>query len=142
MEDRSINISITAGAVFKIVGILAGAGVIFMLRHIVLDIVAAIVIASAIEPGVTALVRRKIPRILAVILIYLILFSVFFGLFYFFLPSVLEDLALFLATLPAYLESFTRAGAFDAYASILGVPAPSAISANDIMTNIRGVFDI
>ncbi len=142
MEDRSINISITAGTVFKIVLILVGAWFIFTLRHIVLDIVAAIVIASAIEPGVTALVRRKIPRILAVIIIYLALFSLFFGLFYFFLPSVLEDLATFLAALPAYLEAFTRAGAFDAYANILGVPAPSAISANDIMESIRNAFDI
>ena len=142
MEDRSIHVSITAGTVFKIVLILVGAWFLFTLRHIVLDVVAAVVIASAIEPGVVALVRRKIPRILAVIIIYLILFSVFFGLFYFFLPSVLEDLALFLATLPAYLESFTRAGAFDTYANILGVPAPSAISANDIMQNIRSAFDI
>ncbi|OGG56653.1 hypothetical protein A3D71_04290 [Candidatus Kaiserbacteria bacterium RIFCSPHIGHO2_02_FULL_55_20] len=142
MEDRSINISITAGTVFKIVVILIGAWLLFVLRHIVLDVVVAVVVASAIEPGVHQLMRRKIPRILSVIIIYLFLFVIFFGLFYFFLPSVLEDLAIFLASLPAYLEAFTRAGAFDAYANILGVPAPSAISANDIMAGIRSAFDI
>ncbi len=142
MEDRSINISITAGTIFKVIVILTGAWLLFMLRNIALDVLTAIVIASAIEPGVHALVRYRIPRIFAVIIVYLILFSVFFGLFYFFLPSVLEDLATFLASLPAYLEAFTRAGAFDAYTNILGIPAPSAISADDIMTNIRGAFDI
>ena len=142
MEDRTLNVSITAGTVFTVVVILAGAWLLFTLRNIVLDVLTAIVIASAIEPGVSALVRRRIPRILAVISVYLILFGVFFGLFYFFLPAMLEDLATFLAALPAYLESFTRAGAFDAYATILGVPAPSAISASDVMDNIRSVFDI
>ena len=142
MEDRSINISITAGTVFKVVVILVGAWLIFTLRNIVLDIVTAIVIASAIEPGVTSLVRKKVPRVLAVLIIYITMFSVFFGLFYFFLPSVLEDLALFLASLPEYLSAFTRAGAFDTYASILGIPAPSVVSAADITSNIRSAFDI
>ena len=142
MEDRSINISITAGTIFKIVVILVGAWLIFTLRDIALVLVTAIVIASAIEPGVRALMRNKIPRVLSVLIIYLLLFSVFFGLFYFFLPTILEELALFLSALPAYLEAFTRVGAFDSYANILGIPAPSAISANDIMANIRSVFDI
>ncbi len=142
MEDRSINISITAGTVFKIVVILVGTWLLFTLRHVVLDVVAAIVIASAIEPGVISLVRNKIPRVLAVLIIYVILFSIFFGLFYFFLPTVLEELALFLAALPSYLETFTRAGAFNTYANILGIPAPSAISAGGIMADIRSAFDI
>ena len=142
MEDRSINISITAGTIFKIVLILVSAWVLFILRNIVLDVVTAIVIASAIEPGVYALVRYKVPRIVAVIIVYLVLFTVFFGLFYFFFPSVLEDLATFLSALPAYLDAFTRTGAFDTYASILGIPAPSAASANNIMDGIRSAFDI
>ncbi len=142
MEDRPLHISITAGTVLKVVLILVGAWLVFTLRNIVLDVVAAIVIASAIEPGVVALMRRKIPRILAVIIIYLVLFSGFFTLFYFFFPSVLEDFAAFITALPAYLEAFGRSGAFDAYANILGVPAPTAASANDIMANIRNTLDI
>jgi len=142
MEDRAINISITAATIFKIVVILVGAWLLFTLRDIVLVVIAAIVIASAIEPGVFALMRYKIPRVLAVLIIYVLLFSVFFALFYFFLPTVLEEFALFLAALPSYLEAFTRADAFNTYASILGIPAPSAIAAGDIMADIRGAFDI
>ena len=137
-----MHISITAGTVLKTVLILVGAWLLFTLRDIVLVVVTAIVIASAIEPGVRALVRNRIPRILAVIIIYLLLFTLFFGLFYFFFPSVLEDFATLISALPTYLDTFTRAGAFDAYANILGIPAPSAISANDIMMNIRSAFDI
>jgi len=142
MEDRTLNVSITAGTVLKAVLILLAVWLVFTLRNIVLDVVAAIVIASAIEPGIVALMRRKIPRVLAVIIIYLLLLSVFFGLFYFFFPSVLEDFAAFITTLPAYLEAFGRTGAFDAYANILGVSPPSAISTGDMLANIRNTLSI
>lgn len=142
MEDRHLNISITTGTVLKAVLILVGAWLLYTLQSIVLNVVTAVVIASAIEPGVVGLVKRGIPRILAVILIYLLLFSILFTLFYFFFPSVLEDFAAFVSMLPTYLDAFSRSGAFDAYANILGIPAPSSISAADIMANIRSVFDI
>jgi predicted PurR-regulated permease PerM len=142
MEDRHINISITAGTVLKTVVILVLAWLVFALRDIVLDVLVAIVIASAIEPGVRSLVRRKLPRILAVIVIYLLLFAVFFFLFYFFFPPVLEDFGTFIAALPTYLDAFTRTGAFDTYASMVGVPAPSLIPVGNIMASIRDALNV
>lgn len=142
MEDRHINISITSGTVMKTILILAIAWLLITLRGIVLDVLAAIVIASAIEPAVRGLRQRKFPRILAVLAVYLVLFSVFFVLFYFFLPSVLEDFATFIASIPIYLDAFTRAGAFDAYANILGVPAPSLVNVSDIMDGVRSVLNV
>ncbi len=142
MEDRNFNISITAGTVLKTVIILVGAWLIFELRALVLDVLAAVVIASAVEPGVRALRRFRIPRVFAVILVYLLVFSVFFGVFYFFFPLVLEDFATFITALPAYVDAATRAGAFDSYAQILGLPAPSLIAPNDILNSIKSAFDV
>src|ERR1700690_938210 len=142
MEDRHINISITAGTVLKTIVILVFAWLIFTLRDVVLDVLTAVVIASAIEPGVRLLMRRRVPRVLAVLIIYLLLFAIFFVLFYFFFPSVLEDFGTFVATLPTYLDAFTRTGAFDTYANILGVPAPSLIPVGDIMANIRDALNV
>ena len=142
MEDRQLNISITAGTVVKAIVILVAAWLLFTLRGIVLDVLAAVVIASAIEPGVRALMRWRLPRTLAVITVYLLLFVLFFVLFYFFFPSILEDFATFVATLPTYLDAFSRSGAFDTYANILGVPAPSLVSSNDIMASIRSALDV
>ncbi|MCR4325353.1 MAG: AI-2E family transporter [Patescibacteria group bacterium] len=141
MEDRHFNISITSGTVIKTIVVLVVAWLLFTLRDIVLDVLAAIVLASAIEPAVLALRKRKFPRVLAVLTVYVLLFGAFFILFYFFLPSVLEDMAAFVASIPAYLEFLTRVGAFDTYANILGVPAPSLVNAGDIMTGIRGLFE-
>jgi predicted PurR-regulated permease PerM len=132
-----MNISITAGTGVKTLFILALAWVALQMSWLILDVLTAIVLASAIEPGVAKLVRYRFPRVVAVLSIYLVLFATFFVVFYFFVPSVLEDLAAFISGLPGYLDAFARAGAFDQYAHILGVPSPSVFSANDIMVGIR-----
>src|SRR3990167_3298181 len=128
--------------VVKTLVLLAGAWLLFDLRDLVLVVVTAIVFASAMEPGVAVLVRRKVPRILSVVLIYILLFCVFFGMFYFFLPSVLEDLAMFISSLPGYLDAFSRVGAFDDYARILGTATPSALSSNEILDAVRSTLNI
>ncbi len=140
--DRQFNVSITAGTLVKTLFILALAWMAIEIRWIILDVLVAIVVASAIEPGVKKLIHFRFPRILAVISIYLLLFGTFFIIFYFFLPSVLEDLATFIQQLPNYLDAFTRAGAFDQYAQILGVAAPSQLSVTNIMESVKSGLNI
>ena len=140
--DREVSISITAGTVIKTILILIAVWTIFYLRSTVLNILTAIVIASAIEPAVAGLIKRKIPRIISVILVYFLIFTIFFVVFYFFLPSLLEDFATFVSNLPTYLDTFSRSGAFDQYAQILGVPGPSSLSSTEIMQSVRDSLSI
>ena len=139
---RNFSISITAGTVVKTILICAIVWFLFQIRDIVLIVLTAIVIASAIEPGVKGLVRRKVPRIISVIIVYLCIVVVAIVLFYFFLPSLFADFATFVSSLPAYLDTFTRAGTFDQYAQILGLPAPSSIPTDDIVASIRNALDL
>jgi predicted PurR-regulated permease PerM len=141
MNERPITISITSGTLLKAIIFAVGAWALFYLRDIVLIVLTAIVIASAVEPGVAALMKRKFPRVFAVLTVYLVFFASFFTIFYFFLPTVLEDFATFIATLPDYLDAFSRSGAFDSYANILGLPSPGDISSTDLMNGIRASFD-
>ena len=136
MEGRSVTISITTGTVIKTLVILAGAWLLFELRNLILVVITAVVIASAIEPGVARLMRLRIPRVLAVLFVYVLLIVAFFGLFYFFVPSVLSDLATFLTSLPIYLETLDRISAFDEYARILGTTPPD-LSGIDLFASLR-----
>ncbi|MEK7107302.1 MAG: AI-2E family transporter [Patescibacteria group bacterium] len=142
MENRPLNIAITTGTVTKTVFLLVGAWLLFYLRDLVLVVVTAIVFASAMEPGIAGLVKRKVPRLLSVIILYILLFCVFFGVFYFFLPSVLEDLAMFVSSLPNYLDAFSRVGAFDEYARILGIATPSSLSSSEVIDTVRGALNL
>ncbi len=140
MSDRHINISFSTGTVLKTIVVLAIAYLLWVLRDVALIVLTAVVIASAVEPGVRFFMRQRMPRILSVLSVYVLLFGVFFVLFYFFFPSVLQDFATFVSSLPSYLDYLTRAGAFDTYSSILGLPAPSAITSDEIMSSVRGAF--
>src|SRR4029077_2570686 len=102
--DKEVTISITAGTVLKTLVILTLAWFLYTIKGIVLIVLTAIVIASAVEPGVAALVKRKLPRIISVLLVYLCLFALGFIVFYFFVPTVLTDLATFIGSLPNYLS--------------------------------------
>jgi len=137
-KGAETTITITTGTIVKAVLIIALAALLFYLRGTVLIVLTAIVIASAIEPAVVGLVKRRIPRILSVIIVYLILIAIFFGIFYFFLPSVFNDLADFIAALPTYIDAAARTGIISHYAEIVGGPAGSnAISTTNILEGIR-----
>lgn len=140
--DKHLNISITAGTVVKAVLVLAGAWLLWVLRDVALIVLTAIVIASAIEPGVAGLMRRKVPRIIAVILVYLVLFLMGFALFYFFLPSVLQDFATFIGSLPTYLAALGNSEGVNTYTQILGFPSPSELSAGDLMESVREALNL
>ncbi len=142
MMERDLNIKITSGTIVKTVLILGLAWLLFVLRDLVLIVLAAVVIASAVEPGAAGLMKRKVPRALAVILIYLLVFAVFFVLFYFFLPSLFGDLTSFAVALPTYLQTFTESGALGGYAHMFGVSAPATISSNDVMVSIGNALNV
>src|SRR5690242_17896467 len=98
--DKELRISLTPWAVVMTVLILAGAYLLWYLRDLVLLILTAIVLASAIRPGVLFFMRYRMPRTLAVLTMYLIVFGAVFSIVYFFLPPILTESAVFLASLP------------------------------------------
>lgn len=137
MENRPVVFSITTGAVVKTVLILVGIWLLFTLRDLVLSVLTAVVIASAIEPAVARLRRSGVPRIASVLIVYLVVLALFFAFFYFFLPSILEDLAIVISSLPTYLNAFSSVGAFDQFTRILGISPTEAISADNAVDAIR-----
>jgi len=140
MEDRSPTIAITTDTIIRTVLILLAVWFLFALQELVLVLLTAVVIASAIEPAVARMQQWGLPRILSVLLVYVVLFVALFGIFYFFLPSLLSDLATFIASLPIYLEALNRLSAFDEFARVLGTKPPD-LSSLDLMASIRGAAE-
>ncbi|HVU80348.1 MAG TPA: AI-2E family transporter [Candidatus Paceibacterota bacterium] len=102
---KNFSVSISPSSIFMGLLVVVLAALLFYLRDLVLIVLTAVVIASAMEPAVHAFARRGIPRTFSVILMYLIVASVFFGVLFLFIPPVLSDLAVFLATLPQTLTN-------------------------------------
>ncbi len=97
----------------------------FLIRDILLVLLATIVIASAIEPAVLWTRRKGVPRILAVLTIYVVSAIGFAALFYFLFLPLLGEFSNFVAQFPDYSASLlsdpTSAGFFDKVSSTLSV---------------------
>lgn len=103
VEARATRIS-TDTLVRGLLLIVAGYGV-FLLREIILLILAAIVIASFVESGVRGLSRFNIKRSLAVPLIYAVVVVILFAIFYAFVPIIFRELSGVLSLISKYIPS-------------------------------------
>lgn len=110
--DKELRISITSGTVITALFIVTGAYVLWLLRDLLLLVLAAIVIASAIEPGIVFFIRRRIPRFVSALLVYVLVFGSLFLFIYFFFPPIIGDAADFFSAMPRYLDTLNAANSF------------------------------
>lgn len=96
---------VSSATIIKLIVILFGAYLLFVLRDILLIILTAIVFASAIEPINQWFKRHQISRVYSVVIIYLVAAIVLFGVVYFFIPSVITQLQNLAVQYPSYVES-------------------------------------
>jgi predicted PurR-regulated permease PerM len=104
-NEPSINISISAGTIFKAIVIGLLVWLIFMVKDLVLVVLTAIVLASSIEPLVVWMKKFGVRRVPAVIITYLVLALVASSLLYMFVPSFINDASNFLGAVPKYIDT-------------------------------------
>ena len=146
METQNVRFSIDILSVLKVLLILVGVYVLYLLKDIVLVVLTAVVIASAIEPAAKWFMKYHFPRTLAVVILYLIIAITLSGLIYFLLPSLLSDSANFLSQIPDYIGSLDTRSILGG----LGVPESSMViqnisntlSAGDLLSLARSFVTI
>jgi len=104
MDVQKHIVSVTTGTMVRTLAVAAAALILWRLWTLVLLLLSAIVIASAAEPGVQFFVKRKFPRALAVVLVYILVIALFAALIWFFIPPMLTEASILLASLPQYLS--------------------------------------
>ena len=109
-ENKTVNIAVTAGAVVKVFALVFVFSLLYRVRDIALVVLTSVVVASSIEPLIKWFEQKRIVRIFGVIIAYTGLALLVVGMFYFFVPSLLDDAASFLGTLPKYLGALSGAG--------------------------------
>ncbi|MDO8575127.1 MAG: AI-2E family transporter [bacterium] len=98
--EKTFHVSISAGTIIKsiIIGILIYTA--FIIKDVVLVLIAAIVVASSVEPAILWFKRFKVTRVPAAILTYILIVLSIFGLLIFFIPHVLDEASSYLDKLP------------------------------------------
>ena len=133
---RTIRISSDTILRFFLIGI--GIYGLFLVRNIVVLILAAIVIASFVEFGIRWLARFKIRRTLAVSLIYSVSILILAGVFYAFVPIVFRELSGLLTVASSYLPSTINTDSLEGAGRFADIFSKEN-SINDILMNIRSL---
>ncbi len=99
---RSIDISL--GTIIRVALVLVSLIAIYVLRDIVLVVLAAVVISSAIDPGVRWFESKRIPRALGVVVIYLGVVAILAVIFLFIVPTFLHETSNLVENIPTYVK--------------------------------------
>lgn len=91
---------------FKIFAILVLAGILYLIRDIIVFLILALIIATAIRPGIDWLEKRRLPRFIGGILVFLLILIPLFGVFVAIIPSLISEFQSFLSNFPRYWENF------------------------------------
>ncbi len=94
------SINVSTSTIIRACLVLLFFAVLYIVRDLVLVVLTAIVIASAIEPVVKWCHKFRIPRLPAVIGVYIVIVLVALALFYYFLPTLVADVLIYLKELP------------------------------------------
>lgn len=103
-KDR-LHITIDTYSVIKVILILLAIYVGFLLRNMLLTLLAAVVLASAIEPIAKWFIEKKWPRVLSVLSIYAVIAGILVGGFYFLFLPFMDQAIAFVRDLPEIVKS-------------------------------------
>lgn len=126
---------ITTGSWVRGVIVVAGAIALFLVRDLLMVLLASIVIASAVEPAAEWAKERRIPRLPTILAVYVILGLISAGLFYFLLLPLLGEASSFLTSFPEYSNALASDPTFSGvFSNVSG-----SLSAENIAGHISAV---
>jgi predicted PurR-regulated permease PerM len=98
---EKLYFSLTIGTIVKVIAAVFLCVFVFLVKDILLAVLASVVIASSIEPAIRFLNKYKIPRTGAVLIVYAVLSIIFILTMYFIFPVILREIVSLLKTLPS-----------------------------------------
>ncbi len=112
------SVSLSSGTIVRTILFLIFFYFLFIIRDIVLVLLAGIVIASAVEPATRWFTARRIPRIPAVLFIYVTTALIFVSAFYFLLIPLFSESSELLRSLPEYSQALEQGGTLQSAAEV------------------------
>jgi predicted PurR-regulated permease PerM len=111
----------------------------YLLRDVLMPVVAALFLAYALSPAVDRLERRRIPRTVGTLLVLVVLLGGMLGVLLGLLPAVLGEFQRFVERLPGLLEEFS-ARTLPQLEATLGIDLPDDLGAalSQLAAKVRG----
>jgi predicted PurR-regulated permease PerM len=150
-KDNLAPISISTNTMIRMVLVVLGFVLIYVLRDLVLIILTSIVVASFMEVAANRFRKMKIGRVSAVVILYIITLLTLAGIFYLFAPLLITEIYNFSTFLSSYIPNAPFLNYFQngAFSGAVGVVANLSHSlsltsllsvSKDFILNLSGGF--
>ncbi|MBP9763137.1 MAG: AI-2E family transporter [Candidatus Pacebacteria bacterium] len=107
--DKQISINITSGAIFKAGAFCALFWFLWVIRDLILVLLASVIIASSVNPIANFISKKtKAPRLVSVLGLYAGVILFFIGIFSIFLPPFITDIKTTFHQIPFYIDSLSN----------------------------------
>jgi predicted PurR-regulated permease PerM len=106
MNNKPQKLEISTSTILKVIFILLGIYLIYLLRSVVLIVLIIFVLDAAFGPVVDRLEGRKIPRWLGAIIVYLLIIGVLTGFAFLVVPPLVSQVINLVNNAPATIEHF------------------------------------
>jgi len=142
-SERSIHVSITTGAIVKVLAGLAMVALLVYLRDVAVTVFVAFVVATALDPMVTRLERRGIPRGWAITLLFAALLAFLASVVVLFVPIVADQGRQLVSNVPAMYQRWVDTLRASGHAQIAGAIEGYYRSASqNVAAPMRRVFPV
>lgn len=122
-SEKALTVNVSFATIVKAVVFLLFIYALFLLKELVIIVLASIVIASAIEPITRIFCRIHIPRPFAVGIVFSGLITMVVAIVYLFVPVLIEQFSGFILTIPDFLtrlDYFSQGNTYFTELNILG----------------------
>jgi predicted PurR-regulated permease PerM len=141
INNRSININITALTVLKIIGLFILFYFLYLIKSILAIFFISLILASAFDPWVDWMQKRKIPRGFGIIFIYLIMLVMIISIISLIIPPIVEQSTELARNFPEIYKKFTSGfSAFKQFSAQHGVEADISEYLNKFSANSQGTL--
>lgn len=100
-------ISIKTSTILKVIGILVGLYILFLLREILFALFVSVLLASVIDPLATHFEKKRIPRVWAALLVYIALFGTIGLAVSILVPVIIRDVPQVSLQIQQYLQNLS-----------------------------------
>ena len=103
-NNNHIDISVTTESILRVLLVVVGAVLIYLIRDVLAVLFFAVIIAAAVTPPANYLQKKGLPRTLAVFLIYLLALAVLIGILYTIVAPLSNELDNISTMVPIYFD--------------------------------------
>lgn len=142
-SERTIHVSITTGAIVKVLSGLAVVALLVYLRDVAVTVFVAFVLATAIDPTVTRVERRGVPRAWAIALLFVVLLGFLATVMILFVPIVTDQGRQLVSNVPGMYQRWVASLRAAGHAHIAtAIEDYSHTASQNMAATLRRVFPV